>query len=276
MRAMTIEQVTEESFFSNLDVRTKLIFMFFTIIIILVWENIYYQIVLFAVVLLLAFNSRMDPAQIRKTFILMIPIILISVLAQAFFNIRGVTELITLFTIPEWVPVFNGPVTLYWEGLVFGFMVVFRFLTPVLALPMVVLTTDVNDLVLGLVKMRVPYKVAYIFSIALRFVPFIFAQVDSISEAQRLRGLAIEKMNIFQRVPVFASMAVPLILGSLLRAQTLDVVLQSKAFRGTADRTYMDEIHMRPADYVMIAAMILILVGSIVLRALYGWGDFIA
>lgn len=276
MRAMTIEQVTEESFFRNLDVRTKLIFMFFTIIIILVWENIFYQIALFAVVLFLAFNSRMDSDQIKKTFILMMPIILISVLAQAFFNIRGVTELVTLFTIPEWVPVFNGPVTLYWEGLVFGFMVVFRFLTPVLALPMVVLTTDVNDLVLGLVKMKVPYKVAYIFSIALRFVPFIFAQVDAISEAQRLRGLAIEKMNIFQRVPVFASMAVPLILGSLLRAQTLDVVLQSKAFRGTADRTYMDEINLRTTDYVMIAAMILILVGSIVMRALYGWGDFIA
>lgn len=276
MRAMTIEQVTEPSFFSSLDVRTKLIFMFFTIIIILVWENIFYQIALFAVVLVLALSSHMDASQIRKTFILMTPIILISVFAQAFFNIRGVTPLITLFTIPDWVPVFNGPVTLYWEGLVFGFMVVFRFLTPVLALPMVVLTTDVNDLVLGLVKLRVPYKVAYIFSIALRFVPFIFAQVDAISEAQRLRGLAIEKMNIFQRVPVFASMAVPLILGSLLRAQTLDVVLQSKAFRGTADRTYMDEINLRTADYVMISAMILVLVGAIVMRLFFGWGDFIA
>ena len=276
MRAMYIEQVSQPSFFSRLDVRTKLLFLFFVITIILVWENIFYQMVIFFVVLTLTLSSHLDPGQIRKTFLLMAPFIVLSVVVQGFFNIRGITPLITLFTIPDWVPILNGPITFFWEGLVFGLMVVFRLLSPVLVLPLVVMTTDINELVLGLVKLRVPYKIAYVFSVALRFVPFIFGEIDAITEAQRLRGLELEKMNIFQRVPVFASLAVPLILGSLFKAQTLDVVLQAKAFRGTADRTYIDEINLRPIDYILITGMIVIFFGALFGRLTLGWGGFIS
>ena len=218
----------------------------------------------------------MDRAQVRKVLLAMLPFATIAVILQAFFNIRGETPLFTLFTIPDYIPLYNGPVTLYRESLLFGLMVVFRLLTPILVLPLVVLTTDINELVLGLVKMRIPYKIAFVFSIALRFVPFIFGQIDAITEAQRLRGLALEKMTIFQRIPVFASLAVPLILGSLLKAQTLDVVLQSKAFRGTAERTYIEEIEFRPIDLVLIATMGIVLVGSIIGRIFWDFGGFVA
>lgn len=276
MRPMYVQRVDRPSFFGRLDVRTKLVFMFLVLFQILVWENIFYQIALFLLVLGLALNAQLDRRQIARTIWLMVPFMIFSVLIQGFFNIIGVTPIITLFTIPAWVPMFAGPVTLYREGLVFGLMVVFRFLSPLLTMPLVVLTTDINDLVLGLVKLRVPYKVAFIFSITLRFVPFIFGEIDAIMEAQRLRGLALEKMSIFQRIPVFASLAVPLIIGSLLKAQTLDVVLQSKAFSGSADRTYLTEIRLRPVDWAIILGGTTFFVASVVARALLGWGAFVA
>lgn len=276
MRPMYVQRVDRPSFFGRLDVRTKLVFMFLVLFQILVWENIFYQIALFLLVLGLALNAQLDRRQIARTIWLMVPFMIFSVLIQGFFNIIGVTPIITLFTIPAWVPMFAGPVTLYREGLVFGLMVVFRFLSPLLTMPLVVLTTDINDLVLGLVKLRVPYKVAFIFSITLRFVPFIFGEIDAIIEAQRLRGLALEKMSIFRRIPVFASLAVPLIIGSLLKAQTLDVVLQSKAFSGSADRTYLTEIRLRPVDWAIILGGTTFFVASVVARALLGWGAFVA
>jgi len=276
MRPMYVERVAQPSFFSRLDVRTKLVFMFLVLFLILVWENIFYQIALFLVVLVLALSAHLDRRQIQKTILLMVPFMVLSVLIQGFFNIIGKTPIITFFTVPDWVPLFAGPFTLYYEGLVFGLMVVFRFLSPLLTMPLVVLTTDINDLVLGLVKMRVPYKVAFIFSITLRFVPFIFGEIDAIMEAQRLRGLALEKMSFFQRVPVFASLAVPLIIGSLLKAQTLDVVLQSKAFSGSADRTYTTEIQLRAADYAIIYGGIAFFIGAVVMRWWFGWGAFVS
>jgi energy-coupling factor transport system permease protein len=276
MRPMYVERVAQPSFFSRLDVRTKLMIMFLVLFLILVWENIFYQIGLFLIVLALALSAHLDQRQIRRTVLLMAPFMTLSILIQGFFNIIGKTAIITLFTVPAWVPLFAGPFTLYYEGLIFGLMVVFRLLSPILVMPLVVLTTDVNDLVLGLVKIRVPYKVAFIFSITLRFVPFIFGEIDAITEAQRLRGLALEKMGIIQRIPVFASLAVPLIIGSLLKAQTLDVVLQSKAFSGSPVRTYMREIRLRAVDYAIIYGGLAFFVLAVIMRWAFGWGAFVS
>lgn len=275
MPAMYVQHISRPSFFSRLDVRVKLLFMFLVSTLILVWDNVFYQGAMFAIVMLLVFSSHMDRALVRKLFAVMLPFTAIMILIQGLWSPIGQT---VLWTLPTWVPLIGGKVSLHWEGLVFGVMVAFRLLTPIFALPLVVMTTDVNDLVVGLVRLHVPYKVAFIFSITLRFVPFIFAEIGAITEAQRLRGLAIEKMNFFRRIPIFASMLVPLILGALLKAQTLEIVLQSKAFSGSPERTFLNEneIRLRPLDYTLLLGGILFFAGAIVTRLTLGWGAFVA
>ncbi|MCK6627984.1 MAG: energy-coupling factor transporter transmembrane protein EcfT [Anaerolineae bacterium] len=275
MPSMYVQHVSRPSFFSRLDVRVKLLFMFLVSTLILIWDNIFYQGAMFAVVMALAFSSHIDRALIRKLFAVMLPFTVVMILIQGLWSPIGQTVLMTL---PAWVPFIGGKLALHWEGLVFGVMVAFRLLTPIFALPLVVMTTDVNDLVVGLVRLRVPYKVAFIFSITLRFVPFIFTEIGAITEAQRLRGLAIEKMNFFRRIPIFASMLVPLILGSLLKAQTLEIVLQSKAFSGSPQRTFLNEngVKLRPVDYALLIGELIFFVGAILTRLILGWGGFVA
>jgi energy-coupling factor transport system permease protein len=273
MRAMYVQHISRPSLFGRLDVRTKLFLLLLVSILIFVWENVFYVAALFLLVISLALNAHMDRQLMWRLFRIMLPFILLTIVIQGLFNIRGVTPLVTL---PSWVPLIGGHVSLYWEGFVFGLVVVFRLLSPLYAMPLVVMTTDVNDLVIGLTRIRIPYKVAFIFSITLRFVPFIFGEIDAITEAQRLRGLALEKMNFIRRIPVFASLAVPLILGSLLKAQTLDVVLQSKAFSGSPKRTYLTELQLRGLDYVVLVGGAILLIGAIVGRLAFGWGGFIS
>jgi hypothetical protein len=47
----------------------------------------------------------------------------------------------------------------------------------------------------GMVRAKIPYKVVFIFSSTLRFVPLLLEEVQSIIESQRLRGLNFEKMG---------------------------------------------------------------------------------
>ncbi len=56
-----------------------------------------------------------------------------------------------------------------------------------------------------------------------------------------MRGLAFETMGPVKRLRVYAKIAVPLILGALVKSQMLDIVLQSKAFTGSPERTYLHE-----------------------------------
>lgn len=275
MPAMYVQHVSRPSFFSQLDVRVKLLFMFLVSTLIFVWDNVLYQGAMFLVVMVLVFTSHIDKSLIKKLFAVITPFIILMTTIQGVWSPIGQT---VLLGVPNWVPFLGGRLSLHWEGLVFGIMVAFRLLTPLFALPLVVMTTDVNDLVVGLVRVRVPFKIAFIFSITLRFVPFIFGEIGAITEAQRLRGLAIEKMNFFRRIPVFASMLVPLILGSLLKAQTLEIVLQSKAFSGSRERTFLNEnaVRLRPLDIALLVGGVLLFVGAVVARLTLGWGSFIA
>jgi energy-coupling factor transport system permease protein len=70
----------------------------------------------------------------------------------------------------------------------------------------------------------------------------------------------MEKMNPIQRVRVYAKVAVPLILGAMVKSQQLEVVLQSKAFSGDPERTYLHESVLRKADYALIIFFTLFLI----------------
>lgn len=273
MPSMYVERISRPSFFSRLDVRVKLFIMFLASTLIFVWESIVYQFAMLLVALGLALSAHIGIRYIRRLFIAMIPFMLLVLLIHGLFNPQGQRA---IASVPEWVPLLGGRLSLYWEGLVFGGMVLCRILTPLLILPLVVMTTDVNDLMLGLVKLRVPYKVAYVFSVGLRFVPFIFSEITTITEAQRLRGLAIEKMGFIKRIPVFASLAVPLILGALAKAQTLEIALQSKAFSGSSERTFTNDFRMRGTDYLALTGGVVLLLGAILTRLLLDWGAFVS
>jgi energy-coupling factor transport system permease protein len=273
MPAMYVERVSRPSFFSRLDVRTKLMIMFLVSTLIFVWESVFYQAALFLAVLALLVSAHVELAYIRRGLTLMTPFAIINLLIHGLWNEIGHTPIAVL---PEWVPLLGARLGLYWEGLVFGLMIDFRMLATFFVLPLIVLTTDINDLVVGLVRLRIPYKVAFVFSIALRFVPFLFSEINAITEAQRLRGLAMEKMNVIRRIPVFATLSVPLIVGTLLKAQTIEVVLQSKAFSGNPRRTYLNDIALRPVDYAILALGAILFVAAVATRVVWGWGAFVA
>jgi len=77
-------------------------------------------------------------------------------------------------------------------------------------------------------------------------------------------------MNVFKRIMVYAKVAVPLILGALVKSQQLEVVLQSKAFSGNPDRTYLHESVFKIMDYVILVLFSLFFLVAIVLY--FGWG----
>ncbi|NLE76309.1 MAG: energy-coupling factor transporter transmembrane protein EcfT, partial [Chloroflexi bacterium] len=127
-----------------------------------------------------------------------------------------------------------------------------------------------DELIVGLIRVRVPYKVAFVFASTLRFVPLILGEIQAIIEAQQLRGLDVEKMGLPQRLRIYARIAVPLILGALVRSQQVEVVLASRAFSGSPDRTYLHESHLHRADYLALALAALALVAAV--TAFLGWG----
>ncbi len=81
-------------------------------------------------------------------------------------------------------------------------------------------------------------------------------------------------MGPVRRLRVYARIVVPLILGALNESQMLDVVLQSRAFDGNPDRTYLHDSRLMTADYALFGLFGLFLLAAIIGYVVFGVGKF--
>jgi energy-coupling factor transport system permease protein len=279
MSLLKLQTVERDSFFTRLDFRPKLLLMGVITVIVFVWESplLQFATALLLVVVCLAVGVKFS--YIRLVLTVMIPFYILLLLTHGFFNIQqvealtGKTVLTSIFRFPSnWWLIGGGSMSL--EGFMYGVQLIFKTLTLTLVIPLGVFTTDVDTMIVGMVKARIPYKIAFIFSSTLRFFPVLFQEIQTIIEAQRLRGLAIEKMNPIQRLSVYSKVAVPLILGAMVKSQQLEVVLQSKAFSGSPLRTYLHESKLHVPDYLLMGFCGVLFVVCAVLYIFFQVGTF--
>ena len=260
------------SAFTRLDFRSKLMILLAVTFLAFLWESPVLTGALALLIGILCLAARIRVSYLANVLRLMLPFYAILLLTHGFLNTRvGQTP---LWTAPGAWWLIGGRLSLTAEGLLYGFVVIFRTLALVLVIPLVIFTTDLNALIVGLVRMRVPYKVAFVFSATLRFVPLLLGQIQAIIEAQRLRGLALEEMNVLKRVRVYSRIAVPLILSAMTKSQQVEVVLAARAFSGSPHRTYVHQSSLRAADYAVVMLCVGVLLAAAVLRVAAGVGRF--
>ncbi|MGC9467745.1 MAG: energy-coupling factor transporter transmembrane component T family protein [Anaerolineae bacterium] len=279
MRSVTFQTVERDSVFTELDFRSKLALMATVFIVAFIWESPLLGGLLTLAVIATSIAAGVKLSYIQRVLLALVPFYIIILLTQGFFAddlLRarlGRETLTSLLRFPiSWWLIGGGALTL--EGLLYGLNIIFKTVTMALIVPLVVFTTDVNAMVVGMVRAGIPYKVAFVFSSTLRFFPLLFDEIQAIIEAQKLRGLSWETMGPLRRVQVYAKVAVPLILGVMVKSQTLEVVLQSKAFSGSPDRTYLHEARLGPADYVMLALSASLCLAALVAYVGWGFGRF--
>lgn len=274
-----MDRMVQPSFIRELDFRTKLMWMAGIMIICLLWNAPLLQIGLFAFVLVLSLAAKISGRYLTMVMGFMLPLAVFLVLMHGLFNtvqvqrLMGGAELTWLVRFPaDWTIIGGRGATL--EGLLYGVNVALKSVTLLLVLPLVVLTTDVDEMLAGLIQMRVPYVVAFILSSTIRFFPLLFSEAQGIIDAQRLRGLAVEKMNLLKRAKIYAGTAVPLILSALMKSQQLEIALHSKAFSVTPKRSNYHEIKFRTRDWILIAWGVGSLVVVVFLYVQFGIGQF--
>lgn len=279
MSMMKFQAVERTSIFTRLDFRPKLFMVAVVTIIAFVWES---PVALAALLFVLIAACLM--AGVQRSYLLlivkvMIPFYILLLLTHGFWNIElvkmltGKQTLTPLFAFPRnWWLIGGGSMSL--EGFLYGWNVIFKTLALVMVIPLAIFTTDVDNMIVGMVRAKIPYKITFIFSTTWRFFPMLFEEIQSIIEAQRLRGLSVEKMGPVQRVRVYAKVAVPLILGAMVKAQQLEIVLQSKAFTGSPERTYLHESVLHTVDWAVIILFAVVFILAVVLYFWLGVGKF--
>ena len=127
-------------------------------------------------------------------------------------------------------------------------------------------TTRNEELTHGLIRIGLPYPVAFALSTALRLVPTFAGAGATIVQAQISRGLDLESGSLFRRAGKFIPLAVPLFIYAIRHTNLLAMALESKGFSPESKRTFYYESHMRRIDYVVLVLLILVFILLLTLR----------
>jgi energy-coupling factor transport system permease protein len=128
------------------------------------------------------------------------------------------------------------------------------------------LTVHPDELSQALIQMGVGFEFAFAMSMSMRYVPTLGEEAYAIMDAQRARGVELDKGNLLTRVRNIVPIIVPLIIVSIRRALSVAESMESRGFGASENRTYIYELSFRRRDWALSVLSLLVLFVMIYVR----------
>jgi energy-coupling factor transport system permease protein len=141
-----------------------------------------------------------------------------------------------------------------------------RFIVLVESFSVFFLTTSPDYLGLALEQSRAPYEFAFAFTTAVRFVPVLAEEAQTIMDAQKARGLELDKGNVLKRIRNYIPILIPLIVSAIRRSLELAEAMESRAWGAVKKRTNLYLLKLHKGDYALIGIIVLVLLVTIYVR----------
>ena len=123
-----------------------------------------------------------------------------------------------------------------------------------------------QDFTLMLMKFNVPYRFAMLVGLSVRFLPLMKTEYVSIIDSQRTRGLKMESVwdNLKAIIPTF----MPFLYRAVRRSTETALAMELRGYGRSKTRTFSSNLVLKHYDFALIAAMLLVIIISLVSRIL--------
>ncbi len=138
------------------------------------------------------------------------------------------------------------------------------------------LTVHPDELSQALIQMGIRFEFAFAMSMAMRYVPTLGQEAYAIMDAQRARGVELDKGNMLKRIRNIVPIIVPLIIVSIRRALSIAESMESRGFGASEKRTYMETLSFRKRDWGVVFISLLGLVILIHFRFFFSLPEWVS
>ncbi|EIK74999.1 energy-coupling factor transporter ATPase [Gardnerella vaginalis] len=220
----------------------------------------FYQLGILALsTLALIFLARISPIKLLLSLHMFIAIFVFS----GMFNLLVVHSGREIFKI--------GPLLITDDGIKFAILFASRFSLVILIGSIIVLTISQTQLTEACASIISPLKIiglpsqeiALIMSLALRFLPTLAKEAESVALAQIARGGNIKDGSIKKRLQAITSLIVPGFASVIRHANTLGLALDSRCYVPGAKRTHLHTEKIRIKDFALLSVTLAIVCGII-------------
>lgn len=245
--------VNHESWLNKVHPYTKLLYVLTAIVIPLVGGKLWlFPIFIVTSILLLTASKciKQTLSLIAFSFTLIIVIFLI----QGLFNHQNETALFTVYNI-----------TFYKEGVLKATRIGLNIINMLLGFAVFILTTSPQEFVEELEKSGFSKTFGYIIISVFQILPQMMATKDTITDAQRSRGLETEG-NLFVRAKAFIPLISPVVMSSLTNTRERAIALEVRGFSRKQKKTWLSDRAPHRGDKQIGIALIILIVATIVWR----------
>jgi energy-coupling factor transport system permease protein len=133
-----------------------------------------------------------------------------------------------------------------------------RFVAIVVSTSLFFITTSPDELEQVMKTFRLPRDVVFAFVTAVRFIPVMLLDTMQIMDAQKSRGLELEKGNVIRRVRNMVPILIPLVVNSVVRSGELAEAMESRAYGAVPTPTSLVEYKSSATDKVVALAAVVV------------------
>lgn len=160
------------------------------------------------------------------------------------------------------LPFSIGPFMISNEGLYLGVFQVGKFLLLILLASLLTITTSPSELTIGVERLLRPlqiigissHNIALMVSMALRFIPTLQKEMNTIREAQLARGANFQAGSLSGKIRSIIYIAAPLTISILRRSDELVDAMEARGYQ-PGQRTYLRELAFSRKDYVSLGVI---------------------
>jgi len=224
-----------------------------------VWD-LRLMLVLVAIAFLYYRSAGIPFREVRRQWLFAIVFISIIVVLNGLISsgrMRGVES--DTVHIYGYAPLFGTPISA--ESVMFAVAQFTRFMAMVAVGFPLAFAMAPNDVGVTFARLGVPYRFAFALDLTFRFVPSLGADYHATMDAQRVRGLELDRGagGVFSRLRRQAPILVPTVINAIVGAEDTIDAMDLRAF-GTGPRTWLRDLRFDRTDRVVLAGFILLLV----------------
>lgn len=250
-----------DSFFHRISPITKITMFFVLSILSIVSKDIAGYIV-FSLALLFGVGlTKIGFKNFLKTIKPIMMIFLFSLVFQVLFNKDG--ELLYQM----------GFIKIHTMGIILSIHLFFRMFILIGVAGILTLSTSPNEITHGFEDLFKPLKIvkvpvetiALTLSIALRFIPFLFDEVERIKIAQQSKGYDIDELGYLSKFKYYSLLLIPLLLSSIQRAEDVANAMEVRAYAAHTEKTRFREYKISRYDFILMGIFgVLLIVNSLI------------
>ena len=158
-----------------------------------------------------------------------------------------------------------GPLHFYREGLLYALHIGCNVLNTLLSFAILVLSAKPSELVEELEKRGFSRRMGYIITSVFQIVPQMTGTMNTITDAQRSRGLETEG-SLLTRAKAFLPLISPVVMSSLINTRERAVALEVRGFAAKQKKTYLADRTPHRGDTPITVVLLAMIAAALLWR----------